>query len=168
MAIVITSAAAKTSTPSVIGAIVKVAKTSPDITPRSHKTLQTLAKRGKIAVAFDGKKTVGWLIAEPLGTSIEELGMAYVLTDYRRKDILKRLIEILEDRCQTQVFATYIPEIVTHMKTVHGFEKSTLAGVTLATKGRFLTKRLSPKVIKSIGSRLNKAPAYYALRKAVK
>ena len=168
MAIVVTSAASKTNTPSVLRTIIEVVAASPDITPRSNKTLQDLAKHGHIAVAFDGKKTVGWLIAEPLGVAAEELGMAYVLPDYRRKDILKRLIEVLEDRRKTQVFATYTPEIVTYMETAHGFEKSTLSAVTLATNGRFLTKRLSPKVITSIGGRLTKKPAHYALRKAVK
>ena len=168
MAITVSTSASKTSKPAVLKAMLDVAQTSLDITPRKLEILQTLASHGKIAVAFDGTAPVGWLIAEPLGSSIEELGMAYVLPAYRRQAVLKKLIEALEDRTKTQVFATYAPEIITYMKTNYGFSESNLAAIGRATKGRFLTKRLSPRVLRSIGGRLKSKPVYYALRKAVR
>jgi hypothetical protein len=168
MAIKITTAADETGSAAVLKTIVTAAKSLHDITPRTLKTLQYLARNEKIAIAFDGPKVIGWVIAEPLNVHTEELGMAYVMPAYRKQDVLKKLIALLENQKVTQVFATYSPDIMSYMNSAHGFTQSSLIQVSLVTNGRFLTKRLSPKVIKSIGGRLKRTPALYAIRRATK
>ncbi len=164
MAVEITNKLSPDSETAVLQSIAQITSDTPALTPRSYTRLKKLASLGLVAVAFDSKKVIGWLIAEPLRKNVYELGMAYVHPAYRRSGILKKLIQRLIEKDATQLFATYQPEILSYMMKEHGFSRTTLPGIVLKSKGTFLLKRLSPTIIGKIMRRTAKQKVHYGIR----
>lgn len=166
MAITVTNKIPHVDSSDVLHAVAAISANSPDLTPRSYATLRELSRQSRVAIATDADTVVGWLIAEPLTETVDEIGMAYVHPEYRKRGLLKQMIPLLLQKNKTQVFATYQPELLQYAITTHGFTRSTFRGVLFASKGTFLKKRLSLTILTKIVKRTAKQNVQYGIRKA--
>lgn len=141
------------------------AKQVPSLTPRTYRQLLKSLHSGNIAVAFDGDKLIGWLMATPYIQDIQELGMAFVLPGYRHQGILKHMIACLIDKRPMTLVVTYETKIATMLVSHWQFQPSSLVRFAYLTRSQFIVGRLSSLTsIKTVLSHMAKAKPIYLER----
>ncbi len=117
----------------------------PELTPRTETQLLALIESGNLAVAWDNGTIIGWLIATPYTTDVQEIGTAYVEPKYRSRGIINQLVEVLLPRKKYTVAVTYQPRLVTFLTDKYGFRDSSLAECVVMSRGKFVLWRLLDK-----------------------
>lgn len=128
----------------VIDAIIAVQRTTSAVAPRSRRVLRLAARRGLLIAAHSGVSLVGWAIAEPCGKGVVELGSLYVLPDRRDGSAVRELTALGTSLSGTSVVVTMDRRFAQWLRREWAFAPSNLWGVTRATRGMFLLRRLAP------------------------
>lgn len=140
-------------------------QTVPSITPRSKQAIISLLKAGNIALAFDGDTLVGWLVAMPYSSRVQELGMAYIKPEYRGRGILNRMIKPLIDRHTISLAVTYELRLANLLIDRWGFAPSSLAHFAYCSRGLFILSRLrSVRAIRAVTSHITTRKPIYLVR----
>lgn len=127
----------------ILSEISRVIRVVPSLTPRSESELRAALRSHNLAIALDHDVVVGWLLATPFNSKVQELGMAYIEPAYRDDGILKRLIDELIDRRPVSVAVTYETRLQTSLMKHWGFEPSSLRECVVLSNGKFLLYRLT-------------------------
>lgn len=135
------------------------------ITPRDEKQLLTLLDSNDIALAFDNTKLVGWVVAVPYSSNVQELGMAYTLPEYRKQGIFVQMIDLLINKRPVSIAITYENQLVEQLARNWKFEPSSLLKFVTLTNGKFIADRLrSIQTIKTILTHVSHAKPVYLIR----
>lgn len=128
----------------IVEAIDAICHHEPQLTPRSKQALVLAIHRGDLAIAKDDKDAlIGWLIAESICPGVQELGMAYIMPEWRQTGVRNLLLEALIDDSQDNMAITYNSRIARDLVAAYNFEISTLRVLCTRSRGRILIKRLS-------------------------
>lgn len=120
----------------------KTARRVAALTPRPQKELLALLRSGRVALAFDDQKLVGWLVAVPYLRTAQELGMGYVDPAYRKQGVLGQMIDLVVGRRQVSIAVVYEPKLARMLVDRHHFWPSSLLQCIILTRGLFLKSRL--------------------------
>ena len=149
----------------VVDAITAVQGTTRMIAPRSRRALHMAAKRGLLLVAHRGGVLIGWAMGEPSGPGVVELGSLYVVPESRDGVAMRDLTALGTSLRPTSVVVTMDRRFAQWLRNEWGFEQSTLWGVTCATRGAFLARRLAPwRLIAAIRHVTEGSPCYLIRR----
>lgn len=141
--VTISSRIPKSRQEEILSEISRVVHAVPSLTPRPKSELRAALQSRNLAVALDRDEVVGWLLATPFSSKVQELGMAYIEPAYRDAGILKRLIDELIDRRSISVAVTYETRLQASLMKHWGFEPSSLRECVRLSKGKFLLHRLT-------------------------
>lgn len=150
----------------VVDHIVHVCHSTPSLTPRSSKTLKTIATHRNLVVALNGGSPIGWIACEQLRRGVYELGMAYIEPVHRKTGLLEQMLDQLINPAHTYLFATYSPSIYARMQQNYGFAPARLNTVLRVSHGAFAVKRLG--TAHHVATHMQQRPPLYGLRKAKK
>lgn len=150
---------------SVTNTILATARQVPSLTPRTSRQLIKSLRSGNLALAFKGGKLIGWLLATPYPYKVQELGMAFVLPEYRNQGTLKRMISFLVDKRPVTLAVTYEPKIATMLADNWQFRPSSFAQFIFFTRAGFIVDRVrSPNSIRAVVSHMATARPIYLER----
>ena len=134
----------------IVSMIREIVLATPSLTPRSETDLLSSLLSNNLAVALDSSQVIGWLLATPYTSTTQELGLAYVLPEFRNRGIFNRMIDELIGHRSVSIAITYDQELYNSIISKWGFRPSSLPEVVIVSRGRFLLNRF--KSIKSVGA----------------
>ncbi len=146
-----------------VQAIYRATSELAELTPRSHETLEELAKGNRLAVIRVDGKLAGWAAVEPLTRNLSELGMVFVKPEYRGAESFDALIREVAKRSERILLATYNPALIRYAMRAWKGREIGLGTAIVLSRGKFLTKRLGASSRKSIQARLKTSRPRYAL-----
>lgn len=137
----------------------------PSITPRPKQQLISLLNTGDIALAFNNEELIGWLVALPYSKRVQELGMAYILPEYRNSGLLVRLISKLIDKRPVSLAVTYEERLAGLLVERWSFAPTSLSKLTSISRGKFISSRLrSARTARAVVSHVSKTKPIYLMR----
>lgn len=131
-------------TDAIVEAIVAAQRTTRAVAPRSRRALHRAASRGLLIAAHSSEALIGWVIAEPSGPCVVELGSLYVLPERRDGLAVRELTALGTALSGTSVVVTMDARFARWLQREWGFAQSSLWGVTRVTRGMFIIRRLAP------------------------
>lgn len=134
-----------------------------DLTPRSLETLFHLSNEKRLITAFQDDQLIGWAVVEKLTKSVSELGMAYVKPEFRRKGVLHRMLDEASKRPEILVLASFSPELIEYGVRRWDARRSSLWEVALISRGRFITKRLKSRTMRTVNKHLSERRPLFAI-----
>lgn len=146
--------------------IFEITSAEPRLTPRSLEKLKRLARDKNVLVAYVDGQLSGWAIREPLGGKVYELGLFYVMPQFRSEDVFSHLCPALLSRSGTYIFATYNARLMNLAKQKFGFRETKLVELALKSRGRFITKRLDAESRRSVKEKMRDEKPILAIREA--
>ncbi len=144
-----------------ISKIYSICSDHPYLATRTKKELQDAYDENRLLVAYDNLKIVGWVMRISLSAGKQELASAYIEENYRRKGIFRKLLTDGLGKTQTSVLVTYQSALAPFLLET-GFVRSSFVEVLKVGGIRFLTNRLNPRRLASIGNHYKKLrPMYF-------
>lgn len=158
LAVTVTSELAEAKLHLVVNEIFEITSAQPhQLTPRSEETLFALAASNRLITAYQDGVLIGWAVVEKLAKNVSELGMAYVKPEFRRTGVLHKMLEQASNRPELLIIASYSEELIEYGVQHWGARKVKLWQVVLASRGRFITKRLNAKTRTTVNQHLSES-----------
>lgn len=114
------------------------------VAPRSRRTLNRAARQGRLLCAERDGELAGWVLVEPCRPGTVELGGMYVLPRHRQGDVFRTLTAAALSLHPRALVVTMDARFAAWLVREHGFTRSSLWGLTLASWGMFLWRRVAP------------------------
>lgn len=136
----------------------------PEVTVRSRRRLGAAARSGRLLVAREHDALAGWVLAEPCGRDVNELGLLVVLPGFRDGRAVRELTAAAVSLRRWSVVVTMDERFARWIVADWGFVRTGLGAVTRKTRGMFLLRRLTPSRLRVALSRVNGGAPIYAIR----
>lgn len=151
-----------------VGAVVDQILTAsaqfPEVTGRSRRALLAAARNGRLLVAQRDHAVAGWVLAEPCGRGVNELGLLVVLPGFRDGSVVRELTSAAVSLRRWSVVVTMDERFARWVGDDWGFVRTNLLGVTRKSRGMFLLRRLTPGRLRTALSRVNGGDPIYLIR----
>ncbi|QIM17837.1 hypothetical protein G7066_02455 [Leucobacter coleopterorum] len=145
----------------IIEQIQALVKTEPSISPRSDRQLRRSLAKGRLVVALDDDRVVGWFLAEGRASGVPELGFLFVVREHRNGELFRSMLDLLLTDDLPAVAVTFQPGFALWAQRTFGFRESSLAEVIWLTRGAFLARRMMPARIRAVRAHTSKARPLY-------
>lgn len=136
----------------------------PEVTVRSRRGLLAAARSGRLLVAHRDHAVAGWVLAEPCGPDVNELGLLVVLPAFRDGATVRELTGAAVSLRRWSVVVTMDERFARWITTDWGFVRTDLRGATLKSRGMFLLRRLTPARLRAALSRVSGGQPIYLIR----
>jgi len=133
----------------------------PKITPRPVRSLRRALRGGRLVVAEDGARVVGWFLSEPCGRGVHELGFLFVDSSVRGDDVLLRMLDAGLALDRRAVAVTFRAGFAEWLVGSRAFRRSSLGEVTRLSRGFFILRRLAPRRLAAALRRTSASEAFY-------
>lgn len=160
----VTTSVRESASGSVIEQIQTLAKDEPSLSLRPLGQLRRALAEGRLAVALNGDRVVGWFLSEQGRCGAPELGFLYVMRGYRDGALFRRMLDLLLTDDLPTVAVTFQPGFAQWAQRTFGFRESTLGEVIWLTRGAFLTRRMTLSRIRAVRAHTSKARPLYLVR----
>lgn len=147
----------------IVQEIFQISSKQPELTPRNIETLIELANGGGLALVFVSDELAGWAAVEPLTDNLCEVGMVYVKPEFRSAEVFTALMNLVASRKERMLLASYDPALIRYVQTVWNAKKTNLLGAVIASRGRFITKRLNSSSRKAIQRKMQTGKPLFAI-----
>lgn len=114
------------------------------VAPRSRRALSRAAREGRLLAAERDGELAGWVLVEPCVPGTVELGGMYVLPRHRQGEVFRALTAAALSLHPRALVVTMDARFAAWLVREHGFTRSSLWGLTLASWGMFLWRRVAP------------------------
>ncbi|MDN4641234.1 hypothetical protein QCD70_13325 [Agreia sp. PsM10] len=143
-----------------------IARTHPEVSERSARRLVRALEHGRLAIATDDSRVVGWLLSEGSGFAPHELGYLFVEPRLRTGEVFDRMLALLLEIESRAVAVTFRPAFAAWLERSYGFERASLGRVVMLSRGTFLFRRLTPARIVAVARHTTAAsPVYLTWRR---
>ena len=166
MALVATALSAAADNVATIQEICDRSASESSLTPRSLETLRAVANSGDLIVLLNDGSLAGWAIRERLTPKVKEVGLMFVKPEFRSPTAFALLAREVTNDPAELLFATYEPALIRFVIAELGFRASSLWQLTLRSRGRFITKRLSRETRAAVAEHTRTAKPLFAIRAA--
>lgn len=137
---------------------------NPNLTPRSLEALLDIAEKGDLVLIKVDNQVAGWGIREVLTKKFKEIGMMFIKPEYRSPSAFIALARGLADDRSAMVLATYDKALIRQAVLEFHFREAGLLEVIIRSRGRFITKRLSPASRRAVAEHRSQGKAMFAIR----
>jgi len=138
-----------------------IARRHPEVSERSARLLVRALGHGRLAIATDDGRVVGWFLSEGSGFAPHELGYLFVEPRFRRGEVFDRMLALLLEIESRAVAVTFRPAFASWLERSYGFERSSLGRVVYLSRGAFLLRRLTPARIAAVARHTTAASPIY-------
>lgn len=136
----------------------------PEVTLRSRRGLLAAARNGRLFVARQDDALAGWVLAEPCGRDVNELGLLVVLPGFRDGSAVRELTSAAVSLRRWSVVVTMDERFARWITADWGFARTSLGAVTRKSRGMFLLRRLTPARLRTALSRVSGGHPIYLIR----
>lgn len=136
----------------------------PEVTVRSRRRLRAAARGGRLFVARMDDALAGWVLAEPCGRDVNELGLLVVLPGFRDGSTVRELTSAAVSLRRWSVVVTMDERFARWIIADWGFVRTNVRAVTRKTRGMFLLRRLAPSRLRAALSRVSHGDPIYVIR----
>ena len=138
-----------------------IARQHPEVSERSARRLVRALRHGRLAIATDDTRVVGWFLSEGSGFAPHELGYLFVEPRFRTGEIFDRMLALLLEIESRAVAVTFRPAFAAWLERSYGFERTSLGRVTMLSRGTFVLRRLTPARIVAVARHTAASPPIY-------
>jgi len=138
-----------------------IARTHPEVSERSARRLVRALGHGRLAIATDDSRVVGWFLSEGSGFAPHELGYLFVEPRFRSGEVFDRMLGLLLEIESRAVAVTFRPAFAAWLERSYGFERASLGRVVMLSRGAFLLRRLTPARIVAVARHTTAASPIY-------
>jgi hypothetical protein len=143
-----------------------IAREHPEVSARSARRLVRALRHGRLAIATDDSRVVGWFLSEGSGFAPHELGYLFVDPRFRTGEVFDRMLALLLEIESRAVAVTFRPAFAAWLERSYGFERASLGRVAMLSRGTFLLRRLTPARIVAVARHTTAAsPVYLTWRR---
>lgn len=135
-----------------IQTIYKTCKSESNLSPRPKNELRKAYAEGKILIAVDGSKPVGWLMLLPYTNKVQELAAGFVIDSYRSRGLFTQLIKKAVTHSQVSMLVTFNKSLYSHLINKVGFKYCSFLEAIILSRGKFLLNRLNLERLKTINN----------------
>lgn len=151
-----------------VDAIMAAQQADASVAPRSRRALARGARTGRLVVAYDSEgQPVGWVLSEPCTARTTEWGAMYVVAQYRDGRAFRQLTAYALAMRPRSIVVTMDQRFADWLLREWNFTESSLWGVTAASAGVFLWRRMAPwRLVAALRHVAGSAPRYLILERA--
>jgi hypothetical protein len=152
---------------SLVATILAAQQADATVAPRSRRALTRAAGSGRLVAAYDHAGTpVGWVLSEPCTPRTTELGAMYVLPGHRDGKAFRELTTYALAMRPKSIVVTMDGRFAQWLLDEWHLTETTLWGVTRASAGVFLVRRLAPwRLRAALGHVKQATPRYLILER---
>lgn len=136
----------------------------PEVTVRSRRSLFGAARSGRLLVAYRDRALAGWVLAEPCGPGVNELGLLVVLPGFRDGEVVRELTRAAVSLRRWSVVVTMDQRFARWIIADWGFVGTSLRTLTVKSRGMFVLRRLAPSRLRTALSRVSGGTPIYLIR----
>ena len=140
------------------------ALTETKLTPRSVESLRAVALAGDLVILKSDNHLVGWGIREELRPRLKEVGLMFIKTEFRSATSFILLARELANIPDSLILATYDAALIRQAVIEFGFREASLMQVIIASRGRFVTKRLNRSSRAAVSQHTKTGRPLFAIR----
>lgn len=144
------------------------ALTEAKLTPRSVESLRAVALAGDLVILNSDNSLVGWGIREELRPGLKEVGLMFIKPEFRSAASFILLARELANVRDSLILATYDAALIRQAVIEFGFREASLLQVIIASRGRFVTKRLNRSSRTAVAQHTKTGKPLFAIRDGVK
>jgi len=137
------------------------------LTPRSVESLRAAAQAGDLVILNNDNQLVGWGIREELRPGLKEVGLMFIKPEFRSAASFILLARELANVSDGLILATYDAALIRQAVIEFGFREASLMQVIIASRGRFVTKRLNSSSRAAVAQHAKTAKPLFAIRHRV-
>jgi hypothetical protein len=137
------------------------------LTPRSVESLRAAAQAGDLVILKNDNQLVGWGIREELRPGLKEVGLMFINPEFRSAASFILLARELANVRDSLILATYDAALIRQAVIEFGFREASLMQVIIASRGRFVTKRLNSSSRAAVAQHTKTAKPLFAIRHRV-
>ena len=151
-------------TDAIVEQIIAASAQFPEVTVRSRRGLRAAARGGRLLVAHEHDALAGWVLAEPCGRDVNELGLLVVLPGFRDGSAVRELTSAAVSLRRWSVVVTMDERFARWIVADWGFVRTNLGAATRKSRGMFLWRRLTPSRLRTALSRVSGGDPIYLIR----
>lgn len=137
------------------------------LTPRSVESLRAVAQAGDLVILKNDNQLVGWGIREELRPGLKEVGLMFIKPEFRSAASFILLARELANVSDGLILATYDAALIRQAVIEFGFREASLMQVIIASRGRFVTKRLNSSSRSAVAQHTKTGKPLFATRDGV-
>jgi len=137
------------------------------LTPRSVESLRAVAQAGDLVILKNDNQLVGWGIREELRPGLKEVGLMFIKPEFRSAASFILLARELANVPDGLILATYDAALIRQAVIEFGFREASLLPVIIASRGRFVTKRLNRSSRTAVAQHTKTGKPLFAIRDGV-
>lgn len=131
--------------------VYKTCRSEPNLSSRPKTEFRKAYDEGRLLIAVEGEKPIGWLMLIPYTNKVQELAAGFVLEAYRSKGTFSKLVRKGLAYANTSIIVTF-SRTLEHRLIQTGFRNSSFWETLRLSNGRFLLDRLNLERLKAISN----------------